>query len=212
MVDVTTWISRLMLDNIGEGTFVSPTINFKFLTWPKAAFEHQFNAVDAGGVGELSEAFNNLLFVPFFGYVVNSEISTHSRISADSLLFPDKGTIFFTSLWRFIPPNILRFVEYLPARQVRRFRQFLSVSKQAARDVIKKRATSLTCDDENKDILSILGGVDYPFCTHFTWFLPYLQYDRTPPLTRKGDSMRTNYFLKWRTLNFYLLYLISNKC
>jgi hypothetical protein len=41
--------------------------NLKFLTWPEAAFEHQFNAVGAGGVGELSEAFNNLLFVPFFG-------------------------------------------------------------------------------------------------------------------------------------------------
>lgn len=66
MVDVTTWISRLMLDNIGEGIFVSTT-NFKLLTCPEAAFEHQFNAVDAGGVGELSEAFNNLLFVPFLG-------------------------------------------------------------------------------------------------------------------------------------------------
>jgi len=67
MVDVTTWISRLMLDNIGEGIFVSTTTNFKFLTCPEAAFEHQFNAVDAGGVGELSEAFNNLLFVPSLG-------------------------------------------------------------------------------------------------------------------------------------------------
>lgn len=66
MVDVTTWISRLMLDNIGEGIFVSTT-NFKLLTCPEAAFEHQFNAVDGGGVGELSEAFNNLLFVPFLG-------------------------------------------------------------------------------------------------------------------------------------------------
>ncbi|KIM36515.1 hypothetical protein M413DRAFT_449068 [Hebeloma cylindrosporum] len=119
VIDVTTWISRLMLDNIGE-----------------AAFEHQFNAVDAGGVGELSEAFNNLF--------------------TDSLLFPDKGTILFTCLLRFIPPDILHFVEYLPGRQVHRFRQFLSVSKQAARDGIKKRAKALSCDDQNKDILSIL--------------------------------------------------------
>ncbi|KAF8959165.1 cytochrome P450 [Flammula alnicola] len=119
MIDVTTWISRLMLDNIGE-----------------AAFEHQFNAVDGGGVGELSDAFTNLF--------------------ADSLLFPDKGTVLFTSLWRFIPPDILRYVEYLPARQVRRFRRFLKVSKQAARNVISNRASSISCDDENKDILSIL--------------------------------------------------------
>ncbi|KJA15630.1 hypothetical protein HYPSUDRAFT_194030 [Hypholoma sublateritium FD-334 SS-4] len=119
MLDVTTWISRLMLDNIGE-----------------AAFEHQFNAVDAGGVGELSEAFTNLF--------------------ADSLLFPDKGTLFFTSLWRFIPPDVLRYVEYLPARQVRRFRRFLKISKQAARSVINERAASISCDDENRDILSIL--------------------------------------------------------
>ena len=138
------------------------TLNIKFLTCPEAAFEHQFNAVDAGGVGELSEAFNNLLYVPIQVPRRRGQLLIYSypRISADSLLFPDKGTIFFTSLWRFIPPDILRFVEYLPARQVRRFRRFLSVSKQAARDVIKKRATSLTCDDESKDILSILGRMD----------------------------------------------------
>ncbi|KAF8900292.1 cytochrome P450 [Gymnopilus junonius] len=119
LIDVTTWISRLMLDNIGE-----------------AAFEHKFNAVDAGGVGELSEAFNNLF--------------------AESLLFPDKGTVFFISLWRFIPPSILRYVEYLPARQVRRFRQFLKVSKQAAKNLINYRASNRDCEDENKDILSLL--------------------------------------------------------
>ena len=65
MLDVTTWISRLMLDNIGEGNHTSQCTHY-FVTkslfyFFKAAFEHQFNAVEGGGVGELSEAFTNLL-------------------------------------------------------------------------------------------------------------------------------------------------------
>ncbi|KAF5315025.1 hypothetical protein D9619_007490 [Psilocybe cf. subviscida] len=118
-LEITAWIQRLMLDNIGE-----------------AAFDHRFNALDHGeaGAGELSDAFNNLF--------------------ADSLMFPDRPTILFTALWRFIPPRILRFVEYLPARQVQRFHRFLTVSKTAAKRLLDNRSR------EDKAIQCEEGGVD----------------------------------------------------
>ena len=83
-------------------------------------------------------------------------------------MFPDRPTIFFTALWRFIPPRILRFVEYLPARQVQRFHRFLSVSKAAAKSMIDNRAQedkAMQCEEggpedertKRKDILNILG-------------------------------------------------------
>jgi hypothetical protein len=89
-------------------------------------------------------------------------------------MFPDRPTIFFTALWRFIPPSILRFVEYLPARQVQRFHRFLSVSKAAAKNLLDNRARedkATQCEEgdmegkktKRKDILNILGSCYFSF-------------------------------------------------
>ena len=68
---------------------------------------------------------------------------------------PPKSTVLFTGLWRFIPPSILRYVEYLPMHDLQRLRHFLIVSRNTAKSVLEQKADSTS--DEAKDMLSVLG-------------------------------------------------------
>ena len=63
--------------------------------------------------------------------------------------------LLFTGLWRFIPPEILRYVEYLPIQQLKRFKHFLIVSRNTAKVLLD--AMSCNVGEEGRDILSILG-------------------------------------------------------
>ncbi|KAF7979342.1 hypothetical protein HWV62_42767 [Athelia sp. TMB] len=76
--------------------------------------------------------------------------------SADSNLHPPPGAILFAQSWQFIPESILHFVEYLPARQFVRFRQFLTVGKRLGKDLIDNKAASTDSKQKSRDILSIL--------------------------------------------------------
>jgi hypothetical protein len=86
--------------------------------------------------------------------------------SADSNLFPPKGAILFAASWAYVPERILRFVEYLPARQFYRFRQFLLHGKRLGKDLINNKAASIDAKQKSRDILSILG----PYI-HYLWIL-----------------------------------------
>ena len=68
---------------------------------------------------------------------------------------PPKSSVLFTGLWRFIPPHILRYVEYLPMRELKRLRRFLLVSRNTAKSVLEQNVDGTS--DEAKDMLSILG-------------------------------------------------------
>jgi hypothetical protein len=81
-----------------------------------------------------------------------------SNDSADSMFHPPKSTILFTGLWRFIPPSILRYVEYLPMHELKRLKHFLTVSRNTAKSVLELKAGSES--DEDKDMLTILGTSD----------------------------------------------------
>jgi hypothetical protein len=78
-----------------------------------------------------------------------------THYSADSMFQPPISTILFTGLWRFIPPDILRYVEYLPMQQLKRLRHFLTVSRNTAKFVLEQKAGCTS--DEDNDMLSILG-------------------------------------------------------
>ncbi|EMD35307.1 hypothetical protein CERSUDRAFT_116112 [Gelatoporia subvermispora B] len=103
----------------------------------EAAFDYQCGALD-DSKNEVMEAYRNMF--------------------SDSFLFPTKATILFRSVWKFIPDNILRFVEYLPTRENTRFRRTLKVvSRLSAGLIAEKTEACLSGKDENKrDIMSIL--------------------------------------------------------
>ncbi|OCH89199.1 PAH-inducible cytochrome P450 monooxygenase PC-PAH 1 [Obba rivulosa] len=103
----------------------------------EAAFDYQCGALD-DAKNEVMEAYRNMF--------------------SDSFLFPPKATILFRSFWKFIPPRILRFVEYLPTRESIRFRRTLRVvSRLSAKLIAEKTEACLAGKAENKrDIMSIL--------------------------------------------------------
>lgn len=79
--------------------------------------------------------------------------------SCDSLLYPSKFDILFKWTWAFFPQWLLYFVDYLPTREYKRFRQCTLAFAEVAKDLIRKKtAESYAGDPEvKKDVMSILG-------------------------------------------------------
>ena len=71
------------------------------------------------------------------------------------MLRPPKSAILFSGLWRFTPPYISCYVEYLPFGPLKRLRNFLTVSQNAAKAVLEQKACS--AGEGDRDILGILG-------------------------------------------------------
>lgn len=72
-------------------------------------------------------------------------------------MYPATWNLLFQALWGEIPTFILRFVEYMPTREYRRFRQFLNLTKRIAKQLIDEKSANVK--DSNKDVLSLLGTV-----------------------------------------------------
>ncbi|KAJ7753348.1 cytochrome P450 [Mycena maculata] len=106
----------------------------------ETVFDYHFGSLDAVQQhNEFSDIFHNLF--------------------ADSNLHPPPAAILFAATWAFIPESILRFVEYLPARQFVRFRRFLTVGKRVGKEMIEGKAAAYVASGKksrNQDILSIL--------------------------------------------------------
>ncbi|THU82019.1 cytochrome P450 [Dendrothele bispora CBS 962.96] len=105
----------------------------------EAVFDYHFGSLDRhGAANEFSDIFHNLW--------------------AESNMFPPKPAILFGASWAFWPEWILHFVEYLPARQFIRFREFLIHGKRLGKDLIQEKAVGAEKGQSKKtrDILSIL--------------------------------------------------------
>ena len=76
--------------------------------------------------------------------------------SADSTLYPPKWDLLFKAVWQYIPNPILRFVEFIPSREYRRFRKFLKLAKSVAKELVDQR-TSNALEPSNRNILNVLG-------------------------------------------------------
>ncbi|KAF9031410.1 hypothetical protein BDZ89DRAFT_1239242 [Hymenopellis radicata] len=76
---------------------------------------------------------------------------------ADSNLFPPPFAVDFTAGWNYVPEWILRYVEYLPARQFVRFHEYLKVGKRLAKNLIHNHTANPDTKLKGRDILSLLA-------------------------------------------------------
>lgn len=65
----------------------------------------------------------------------------------------------FRHFWPYFPQRLLNLVQYMPTREYTRFRHFVELAKNTAREHIKEKADVILMEDEkeNKDVLSLLG-------------------------------------------------------
>ncbi|KAF5355243.1 hypothetical protein D9758_006006 [Tetrapyrgos nigripes] len=106
----------------------------------EAVFDYHFGSLDQHGkANEFSDIFHNLW--------------------AESNMFPPKPAILFAASWAFWPEWLLRLVEYLPARQFIRFREFLIHGKKLGKELVVEKAVGVEKGQSKKtrDILSILA-------------------------------------------------------
>ena len=78
------------------------------------------------------------------------------------MLHPPKWDILFKALWSYIPERILYYVKYIPSREYSRFRRTLSLIEGVSRGLVnEKRAAYLAGDAKSKDIMTLLGEIDF---------------------------------------------------
>ncbi|KAF4568504.1 hypothetical protein EYR36_010516 [Pleurotus pulmonarius] len=108
------------------------------ILWASAAFDYRFGALD-DAQNELSKSMDSLF------------INTRAC--------PPKWTVLFKALWRYIPGSILRFVEYIPTKEFRRFRQFKTVCRRVAKQLVTQKIMNLDIapeDESRRDFMSVL--------------------------------------------------------
>ncbi|KAL0951045.1 hypothetical protein HGRIS_007785 [Hohenbuehelia grisea] len=103
-----------------------------------AAFDYHFGALDdPDGKNELLECLDNLF--------------------ADSTLYPSKFDMLFRALWDHIPESVLKCFEYLPNKEIHRFRSFKVLAKRVAAQLVREKTTSaLASEATSRDVMSVL--------------------------------------------------------
>lgn len=71
--------------------------------------------------------------------------------SVDSLYHGPLDAL-FRYFWRYLPESILDLLIYLPRREYRRFRRYLSGIREVARDIVRKSIVK----GDGRDIMSVL--------------------------------------------------------
>ncbi|EMD32079.1 hypothetical protein CERSUDRAFT_126990 [Gelatoporia subvermispora B] len=70
----------------------------------------------------------------------NTELAkAYKNLFADSLMFPSKWDILFKATWNYLPISLLRFVNYLPMREYRRFRSTNQIMSRVAKNIIDEK-------------------------------------------------------------------------
>nr|VWO99056.1 FAD-binding FR-type domain-containing protein [Ganoderma boninense] len=115
------WLSRATLDVIGE-----------------AAFDYDYNALDAGGRSALSKAYDNLL--------------------KDIDYQPSNASILFRSAWDYIPIPLLKLIKYVPAHPFTRVRNLNNLFMQYGKQILREQAPEVDAERKvnGKDVMSIL--------------------------------------------------------
>ncbi|KAM5543943.1 hypothetical protein V8D89_002560 [Ganoderma adspersum] len=115
------WLSRATLDVIGE-----------------AAFDYDYNALDAGGRSNLSKAYDNLF--------------------KDIDYQPSNATILFRSAWDYIPMPLLKLIKYLPANPFMRLRNLNNLFGEYGKQILREQGPEVDAERKvnSKDVMSIL--------------------------------------------------------
>ncbi|EMD32080.1 hypothetical protein CERSUDRAFT_77670 [Gelatoporia subvermispora B] len=100
----------------------------------EAACSYEFGTLDNKDT-ELAEAYKNLF--------------------ADSLMFPSKWDILFKATWNYLPIRLLQFVDYLPAREYRRFRSTVQIMNRVAKNIIDEKIREGT-PSTKRDIVDLM--------------------------------------------------------
>jgi cytochrome P450 len=82
---------------------------------------------------------------------VNSLKRTCAAFSTDSLYHGPLDAL-FKSFWRYFPEPILDLLVYLPRREYRRFRNYLSSIREVSRGIVRKSIIK----GDGRDIMSVL--------------------------------------------------------
>lgn len=74
-------------------------------------------------------------------------------------MYPSKIITIFRFFWRYVPMSVLRFIEYIPTRENRRFRRTTKVINKLAQQLIHEKTEGYQSGmtNKSKDIMSILG-------------------------------------------------------
>ncbi|TFY55001.1 hypothetical protein EVG20_g9479 [Dentipellis fragilis] len=96
-----------------------------------SGFNYEFGALD-NAENEVSEAYRGLL--------------------VEGSLYPSKLDVVFKSLWKYIPPEILHLVRFLPAKAYLRFRKYTTFMSKFAPEVFRRNESQ----GEGKDVISVL--------------------------------------------------------
>ncbi|KAF8512751.1 cytochrome P450, partial [Hysterangium stoloniferum] len=102
-----------------------------------AGFDYQFNAIDQKGETKLAKAYNNLL--------------------SDFLFDLPDSMIVFGSIMGILPQWMTSFLSLLPNTRMSRIRNYMSVARDVAKDIVDKQTNIyLNGKEGSKDIMSIL--------------------------------------------------------
>ncbi|KAJ3539651.1 hypothetical protein NM688_g6334 [Phlebia brevispora] len=103
----------------------------------ETAFDFDFGALDEDD-NEVSNAYNNMF--------------------VDSLMHPSGWNTLFKASWSYLPACVLDYVDYIPTREYKRFRQTMSVINKVSKRLIDEKTEALlNGGGSSKDVMSILG-------------------------------------------------------
>lgn len=73
-------------------------------------------------------------------------------------MYPPKADLLMKATWEYIPVPLLRLVDYLPLKDVKRLSGVRGAFELEANKLLKTKTERLTTDKEGqKDVMSILG-------------------------------------------------------
>lgn len=70
-------------------------------------------------------------------------------------MFPSKWDILFKATWNYLPIRLLQFVDYLPAREYRRFRSTVQIMNRVAKNIIDEKIREGT-PSTKRDIVDLM--------------------------------------------------------
>ncbi|EMD32773.1 hypothetical protein CERSUDRAFT_126579 [Gelatoporia subvermispora B] len=102
----------------------------------EASFDYSFGALNNEG-SELFSVYNNMFI--------------------DTALYPSKTELLVRSTWKYFPKSVLRLMDFLPLKNVRRIRQIRKAFDKEARKLLRDKDEDFASGNEvKKDLMSLL--------------------------------------------------------
>ena len=92
------------------------------------------------------------------GRQASNHVLTDWAFSIDAVTFPPAAALLFKGLWCYLPEQILPFMEYLPAKQLRVFRRYMGVARKVASKLLDDAFREIcTGQSKRQDVMSLMG-------------------------------------------------------